>query len=168
MAASIVQTLTPSQIQAVAAQAAQIGSSNTLTIPSSKFVFAAFFDGTNNNRDNLKVSGDKQSTSVAVLEEMVRLGGASNIQSLYYPGPGTPGTIPGSSFIPSAFTAQIRATAEQAYKNFAEQARDWLDANPTETWGQVLSLAAKGKTRPHVIHHPPWGRPPCRPATRPR
>jgi hypothetical protein len=78
--AGIAQAQNQSALIAAAAQPS--------SITSNKFVFFAAFDGTNNNRANLAVSGSKQDTNVAQLATQVDNSGNPNVIAKYYQGPG--------------------------------------------------------------------------------
>lgn len=58
--------------------------------PAGKFVFFAAFDGTNNDKDNLRLSGDPYPTNVANLHKQAEEASPSNgnLQARYYPGVG--------------------------------------------------------------------------------
>jgi hypothetical protein len=102
-------------------------------------ILLSAFDGTNNDRNNLSLSGTKQSTAVGSLEQKVREGSiGNNVVTKYFAGLGTDGTAPGSTLKPGAVTAQTLATAEQAYKEFKEVALTWLGSNPN---GQVSVMS---------------------------
>ena len=60
-----------------------------------QFVFFAAFDGTNNDRDHVEVSGNPQSTNVGQLEQQLRDANTNNqnFTSKYYSGPGAPQII---------------------------------------------------------------------------
>lgn len=77
------------QYQAVQAASA---SASALITPD-KFVFFACFDGTNNDRENLSTAQDYIKTNVAAIELLAASSGNANLESRYYPGPGTAGTL---------------------------------------------------------------------------
>jgi len=56
-----------------------------------EFVFVAHFDGTRNDRENLKLSGNRYPTNVGRLYELMkpRTEGNPNFETYYYPGVGT-------------------------------------------------------------------------------
>jgi hypothetical protein len=121
------------------------------------FVFFAAFDGTNNNRnirngDGRLQSGDPLDTSVSQVQlqvEQVAPGAA-----FYYEGPGTGGNLDPSAVFP---TGKILEIANNAYRDFAQRARDWLRGQPrrrshrrlrvVQPWrrrcGRVLSIAVR-------------------------
>jgi Ca2+-binding RTX toxin-like protein len=111
-------------------------------VSTNSFVFFAGFDGTRNDRNNLAVSGNPQGTAVDQLEAQVETAKSQNdslnLAAKYYPGVGTPGTLPGSSIWP---TDQSIETAKAAYRDFAEAAHDWL-ADPAHEGGSVTAMMA--------------------------
>ena len=94
-----------------------------------RFTFFAAFDGTNNDRSNLKLSGDDFTTNIGQLD--VQAGQAAennpNARPKYYPGVGTGGDQGGLSnaaFLPSP---AVTAAAEKAYQDFRRAALDHLE-----------------------------------------
>lgn len=67
----IAKILNAAEIARAKQQAQQVANSAKGTIGNNTFVFYAGFDGTNNNRDNLSLSGTTQSTAVGLLEQGV-------------------------------------------------------------------------------------------------
>jgi hypothetical protein len=126
--------VTPEELHRAQATANDLGSASTPTITSKQFVFFAAFDGTNNIASDPSFSGDTQTTSVGQLWSQYAPLRAShpNANGNYYAGVGTPGTN-GATINPFGVTEQIHATAEKAYKDFTEQATDWLAKDPTRT-----------------------------------
>ncbi len=61
-------------------QAAQaLGSAGSKAISANQFTYFAAFDGTNNDKDNLALSGDPQQTNAAQLYDQVNATRESNI-----------------------------------------------------------------------------------------
>ncbi|HUX81329.1 MAG TPA: hypothetical protein VMV35_00680, partial [Halothiobacillus sp.] len=141
---SIERIVTPEELQQAQQQAQAIAAS-TSAVQAGQFVFFAAFDGTNNVRTDPAYSGDPQSTNVGQLAFQVDAASNLNLNlaSGYYPGPGTPDTLTGSTFLPSQVTQQTINTANQAYNDFADQAAKWLDANP----GGSVTTAMAGFSR---------------------
>jgi hypothetical protein len=110
-----------------------IADSVTSAVGSNTFVFFAGFDGTDNAY--VPVNGDKQNTAIPQLADQVILNG--NTFSRSYDGVGTPGTLAGSDWFPTAVSLQSAATAQQAYSDFAQQAYKWLQSHPG---GNVTSM----------------------------
>lgn len=128
----IVRQLTAQEVQQAQTQAAAVANSASSVVTQGQFVFFAAFDGTNNDRNNLSTSNTTQTTNVAQLEDQVAKQniGNPNVQTQYYPGPGTEGSLPGSSFNPYQVTQQAVNTAQKAYDDFSFQAARWLDTHP--------------------------------------
>lgn len=89
------------------------------------FVFFAAFDGTNNDKDN--VPRGELCTNVAQLWQQFETGKAAAPAGTrygggYYKGPGAPGTLSRSSWLPERVTEQVIAAAEDAYHDFCSQA----------------------------------------------
>jgi len=140
--------LTTAQIQAAQAQAQSIANSATTAVSNKTFVFVAAFDGTNNDRTNLTLAGDAQSTSVGVLEQLVFRGNPSNgnVQTGYYAGPGTPaaqslvtGSTVGAGIGQVLPRQHMLATANKAYEDFQREARDWLVADPSRSPADITT-----------------------------
>ncbi len=136
----IVKTLSTSEIAHAQQQAQQIANSARGTVGTNTFVFYAAFDGTNNDRNNLSLSGTTQSTAVGLLAQKAEALQQSNgnVAAKYYAGPGTDGTAPGSTLMPGAVTTQTLATAEQAYGDMVLASSEWLKTNPN---GQVSVMS---------------------------
>jgi len=143
---SIAGTLTQQDIQQSIQQAQQIAASAAPIVQSGQFVFFAAFDGTENDRNDLVESGTTQWTNVAQLEYQVanQNTGNSNVQSKYYPGPGTDGSLPGSEALPWQVTQEAINTANQAYSDFAEAASLWLSANPNGSITTMVTGFSRG------------------------
>ncbi len=109
------------------------------------FVFWTGFDGTYNTKDNPGFSGDTQSTAVGSLynqiEEARKKDNNQNLGTFYLPGPGAPGTLPGSALNP---TDQGRIDAEKAYKNFAKEAYFWKKDNLDGEFAVMLAAYSRG------------------------
>jgi Ca2+-binding RTX toxin-like protein len=141
MTASISAPLSAAEIQAAQQMANAITHMGTRTVQEGQFVFFAAFDGTNNIKDDPGYSGDQQSTSVGQMWDQYRERTGDSGSGQYYAGPGTPGTLNGSSFLPSQVTAQIHATVNQAYTDFEREARAWLASDPTRSPDDIRVMA---------------------------
>ena len=116
--------------------------------PAGKFVFFAAFDGTNNDKDNLKLSGNPYPTNVANLHSQAEDAkrSNSNLQTGYYRGVGTGGEM-GSLLQAGPFpTEPVRVAANQAYRDFVQKADDYLRDNPSATFKDI-SLSSVGFSR---------------------
>jgi hypothetical protein len=145
-------TLDAQRIASAQNEANAIANSAHNNISSSTFVYFAAFDGTNNDKNNLTVSGNPLSTNVAELSSEVTQ--TSNVYVGYFPGPGTEGTLTASSWLAPQVTAQVRSTAEAAYHDFATQASLWLQSHPGGTL-QLLSqdLVAAGSRLQFLVNY---------------
>lgn len=131
-----------SQVEAVArSPAPQVGARTC-----QQFVFVAHFDGTNNDKDDLKLSGNPLPTNVAELWSQMKPLEADNFKTQYYRGVGTDPSAEGlaDALMPSA---EMRATASRAYKDFEDEASDWLRAHPEANPAESLKVMATGFSR---------------------
>ena len=144
MTARIAGTLTTEQIQQQLKQAEAISNSSINTTSKSEFIFFAGFDGTNNDRN--KVPAGEQSTNVAQLlyQSEISSGNNPNLGANYYPGPGTGGSLFGSSAIPAQVTQEAINTANHAYGDFQEQASAWLKENPNGSVATAITAFSRG------------------------
>lgn len=137
--------LTKEQVSQNVSQSLKIRqSADPDAIAKDRFVFFAAFDGTNNDKENL--SQDSLKTNVAVLSELVDMARTDNrnLDSAYYPGPGTAAAIAGSAALPSAVTAEAIATAKKAYDDFSQKAAKWLAANPAGSVTTAVTSFSRG------------------------
>ncbi|MBL0420468.1 tandem-95 repeat protein [Ramlibacter sp. AW1] len=145
MGTSITRTLTPYEMQQLAAQLAAVrDAAGPPPQASNKPIFFAAFDGTNNDKDNLPLSGSPYPTNVARLYEQAQEARASNpnLRPYYYPGVGTGGE--NGSLIHAAIvpTAPILATAERAYANFSNWVQEQFLANPNTSPSDLTPVTA--------------------------
>jgi Ca2+-binding RTX toxin-like protein len=117
----LVSTTNQERAQAII-NAAQAGA-----ISSNEFVFFAAFDGTNNTLDN-SPKANEQTTNVSQLWKQYNklMDGDLSFGGNYYAGPGTPGTLTFSSWLPLQVTQQVIDTAKTAYEEFKIQALEWI------------------------------------------
>jgi len=133
MGTSIAGTLSATQVQQAQNQAQAIASSASQTINEQQFVFFAAFDGTNNNaNDPSSIRAGEQTTNVGQLFNQYDKNRQSNpnLGGRYYPGPGTSGSLPGSSAIPPQVTQEAINTGTRAFGDFEIQASNWLRNHP--------------------------------------
>lgn len=113
-----------------------------------QFVFVAHFDGTNNDKHDLKLSGNPLPTNVAELWSQMKPleTGNPNLKTQYYPGVGTDPGAKGAAdvLLPSA---EMKATALEAYRDFEKTASDWLRAHPEANPAESLQVMATGFSR---------------------
>src|SRR4051812_19689455 len=111
-----------------------------------EFVYFAAFDGTNDDRDNLRRSGNRQETNVAQLERQVRAAklqsSATHIESAYFPG--VRQTITPETWVLPSITRQIIAIATSAYEDFRGKASAWLEAHPGGRVSAAFSSYSRG------------------------
>jgi len=111
-----------------------------------EFVFVAHFDGTLNDKDNLK-EGEHQ-TNVANLNDLMKPHNNENFVSHYYRGVGThnSGLVSGwkASISPSS---DMRRTAKEAYEQFSADASEWLRNHPEADPATSLKVMATGFSR---------------------
>lgn len=143
MSSSVSAPLTEAEIQAAQQKADAISRVGAKAIHERQFVFFAAFDGTNNTKDDPAFSGDRQSTSVGQIWQQAdgQKSANPNLRAEYYPGPGTAGTLTGSSWNDPRVTEQIKQTVARAYEDFREQALIWLAADPTRSPDDIRVMA---------------------------
>jgi Ca2+-binding RTX toxin-like protein len=148
MTTTVVLNAEQTELVATAAQLqAQVIANTAVTgaIASNQFVFFAAFDGTNNTFDNDPLA-NPQTTNVAQLSAQYeeQRQGNSQLGGNYYAGPGTPGTLSNSSWLPSQVTQQVIDTAQRAYDDFAFQAARWLKENSSGSISVALTSFSRG------------------------
>ncbi|MGS5087434.1 phospholipase effector Tle1 domain-containing protein [Hydrogenophaga sp. A37] len=146
MGTTVERNLTHTEIQQVQVQRDAMGQLHSAQ--AGKFVFFAAFDGTNNDKDNLKLSGNPYPTNVANLHRQA-LDASQSDESLkvrYYPGVGTGGDMGGLLQSGPFPTEPVQVAANKSYRHLAEQADNFLRDNPTATH-QDISLASVGFSR---------------------
>ena len=129
------------------------------TIAATRFVFLAAFDGTNNDKD--APPAGEQSTNVGQLwDQFVAASGpqSANQGGKYHPGPGTPGTLTHSSWLPDSVQQQVILAAEDAYRDFAVQAADWLDDHPGGAVTAVVVAFSRGCASAAIFSQMVWER----------
>ncbi|MGM9428345.1 hypothetical protein [Hydrogenophaga sp. MI9] len=113
-----------------------------------QFVFVAHFDGTNNDKDDLKRSGNPLPTNVAELWSQMKPleTGNHNFKTHYYRGVGTD---PGAKGVADALapTAEMKDTAHKAYQHFEREASEWLRAHPEASPADSLKVMATAFSR---------------------
>src|SRR5258708_1294128 len=129
MGTSIVRNLTPAEAtqstQTIAAMS-QLGA--TSGSPATGFRFLAAFDGTNNDRSNLGLSGSPYKTNVGnIADQAVAANATGNLTAKYYPGVGTGGQNGGTAAAAITPTAAIEYAARLAIKDFADAAQHYME-----------------------------------------
>ncbi|WP_206956333.1 DUF2235 domain-containing protein [Trinickia acidisoli] len=157
---SVVKVLSAQEISRVCQQASVIAASGNPATGADQFVFFAAFDGTNNDKNNVALSGNPQDTNVAQLfaqaERSAR--GDSNMGVGYYPGPGTRGSRTGSSWLPAQVTGQAIAAANKAYGDFCAQAAAWLGHHPHGTVTAMMTSFSRGGASAAIFSQLLWER----------
>lgn len=95
-----------------------------------QFQFHAAFDGTWNEAGNLSLSGNVADTSVAQINNLIRLEGNPNVVSNYGPGVGTSGLV--SQYVAGSLlpTGEVFGQASNMYQALIRQAGVWSQDNP--------------------------------------
>lgn len=147
----VVKQLNEAELARMSAQAQGIAQSAAPKLAlgnGEQFVFVAHFDGTNNDKDNLALSGNPQPTNVAELYEQIKPNekGNPNFRTVYYPGVGTD---PGAKGYHDVLrpTADMQDTAQKAYDKFQDQATIWLRGHPQANPTESLQVMATGFSR---------------------
>lgn len=99
----------------------------------SRFNFFAAFDGTNNDRGNLKLSGDAYPTNVGNLDQQANRSVSDAFRRNYYPGVGTGGDQGNVVNAGPNPTPAIDAAAEKAYRDFVQASHEYLSTHPGAT-----------------------------------
>ncbi|MBE0587772.1 MAG: DUF2235 domain-containing protein, partial [Hydrogenophaga sp.] len=132
MGTSVVRPLNDEEtarLPAARAAMEEVGKSGTST----RFNFFAAFDGTNNHKDNLKLSGDPYPTNVGNLFKQADSAASPGFQGRYYPGVGTGGDQGNIVNAGPNPTPAIDAAAETAYGTFVKASQEYLSAHPDAT-----------------------------------
>lgn len=148
----VVKRLNPAETAAMTAQADKVASTPTPQVDTrsgQQFVFMAHFDGTNNNKDDLELSGSKLSTNVAQLYAQMKTDSDRNpnFESNYYRGVGTDPGLEGTLEASIRPSRDMRETADRAYADFQKQATDWLKDHPNANPAESLKVMATGFSR---------------------
>ncbi|PFH10884.1 hypothetical protein BCF11_3318 [Collimonas sp. PA-H2] len=141
---TVAGTLTSTQTQQAQQQANTIAGSASKIVSGNQFVFFAAFDGTNNDKNN--VPSGAQSTNVAQLSDQATSAALTNpnLKVGYYAGPGTAGSLTGSSAVSTQVTQEAINTANKAYKEFSVAASAWLGNNPGGSVTTAMTAFSRG------------------------
>lgn len=132
MGTSLVRPLTDEEIAGLPAARAtmeEAGKGGS----TSRFNFFATFDGTNNHKDKLKLSGDPHPTNVGNLFKQAERAASDTLQTRYYPGVGTGGDQGNVVNAGPNPTPAIDAAAEAAYRDFVKTSHEYLSTHPGAT-----------------------------------
>lgn len=147
----VVKTLNATEIASAQRQAEAIAnvSHPRLDVSSGEhFVWTAHFDGTNNDKGNLKLAASKHDTNVAQLwaqSKALDIANA-NFSSHYFRGVGTDPGVKGSIDVVDP-TSDMRATASEAYDFFRREASEWLSKHPNANPEEALQIMGTGFSR---------------------
>jgi hypothetical protein len=137
---SIAGHLTPEQtgrVQATIAAAQDPAQPLGSGVQRTPFNFLATFDGTNNNKDDLPLSGSPLQTNVANIYDQATPVQDDTFKTGYYPGVGT-GEINGGTLGAGPFpTEYLNHAAEKAYAEFVKQASNYLDTHKGATYKDI-------------------------------
>ncbi|MBH1966364.1 MAG: DUF2235 domain-containing protein, partial [Comamonadaceae bacterium] len=114
------------------------------TQTSAQYSFLAAFDGTGNDRANIKISGNVDDTVVARMERLVATSGSPNAGSHYEKGVGTDGFF--SRYVAGSIlpTEEANAQAHRMYDALLIQAKTWAEQSD----GNInIDIAAMGFSR---------------------
>lgn len=112
----------------------------------SRFNFFAAFDGTNNDQDNLKLSGDPYATNIGNLDQQANRSVSDSFKRNYYPGVGTGGDQGNVVNAGPNPTPAIDAAAEKAYRDFVKASQEYINTHPGATPAD-LGASAVGFSR---------------------
>lgn len=147
----VIKRLSAAEREQMSAQARHIAEAPAAQVDArsgEKFVFVAHFDGTNNDKDNVKLSGNPHQTNVADLHDQMapHMRGNDSFRSAYYRGVGTDAGAKGyhDVLLPSE---EMRNTADRAYREFRTEALVWLEKNPQADPATSLQVMATGFSR---------------------
>ncbi|MEZ5662593.1 MAG: DUF2235 domain-containing protein [Burkholderiaceae bacterium] len=111
-----------------------------------RFTFFAAFDGTNNHKDRLELSGLPWQTNVGNLFDQADSSQDDLLETGYYPGVGTGGDQGGLLQAGVFPTRAIESAADKAYGEFADAAVAYLKTQPGATVAD-LGTAVTGFSR---------------------
>jgi hypothetical protein len=128
MGTSTTGALTAEQMQQEAVK--QQSMANTANAPATarKLQFFAAFDSTNNNRDDLSLSGSKYQTNVANLFTQADVARSTNdnLKVGYYRGVGTGGEMGNLINAGVAPTGPVQTAAKNVYNDFVYAAQEYI------------------------------------------
>ncbi len=111
-------------------------------VPASKFVFLGAFDGTYNDKDNVKLSGNPYQTNVANVFDQAKIKQSDSFVVDYSPGVGTTGNaLERTMSAGPSPTKDVVTAAEASLVTFGKRAKDFLDKNPSATVNDISTSA---------------------------
>lgn len=158
MANNIAGELSEKQTQIAHTQAQAIADSAIVgAIDENKFVFFAAFDGTRNDMNDVKLSGNPLDTNVAELYRQAHLveknNPEGNLRAGYYHGHGTDGALVASAWLTGQVTQEAINTAQKAYNQFSKQASAWLKEHPNGEVTTAITSFSRGGATAAVFTH---------------
>jgi hypothetical protein len=144
MSTTVAGHLTPEEAQTLRAEIDHLSGYGS-GVSSTPFRFLANFDGTNNNKADVPLSGSYYQTNVANIYDQAKANESSYFRTGYYSGPGT-GGINGGQFSAAFPTNAMHGEADRAYQEFVEQSRDYLNTHPGATYRDI-SASVTGFSR---------------------
>ncbi|WP_116138403.1 phospholipase effector Tle1 domain-containing protein [Trinickia diaoshuihuensis] len=155
---SVSETLASDDVARARQQGESIAVSGRLTSGLNRFVFFSAFDGTNNDKSDVKLSGNPQNTNVAQLFDQVDKASklTEGLRTSYFPGPGTRGSRAGSAWFGPEVTAQIVDTAQRAYAQFCAEASKWLDRHPNGSVTAMMTSFSRGSASAAIFSQLLW------------
>ncbi|PMS14504.1 hypothetical protein C0Z18_31185 [Trinickia dabaoshanensis] len=155
---SVIETLKSDGVERARQQGEAIASSAKQISHSDGFVYLAAFDGTNNDKNDVKLSGNPQDTNVAQLFDQVDKAskGTENLRAGYYPGPGSDGSRTASTWFGPEVTAQVVDTARHAYEQFCSKASEWLETHPGGSVTAMMTSFSRGGASAAIFSQLLW------------
>ncbi|MEO7939778.1 MAG: DUF2235 domain-containing protein [Burkholderiaceae bacterium] len=146
--ASISAVLTDDEAADTRATCEALARAGSAPLTPGQFIYFAAFDGTNNDRLNVSLSGAPLQTNVAELFGQVETRRIDNpqLKAGYFAGVGTGAERGGFNARTSNPTPYLQKTVRTAYKDFAQEAIAWRTDHPDATT-HPLSVAVVGFSR---------------------
>jgi hypothetical protein len=151
MGTSVVGQLSEQQTAQLPAMRDAMAAAADNASPPTRFTFAAFFDGTNNDLSQYAPdstikpqSGDPFPTDIANLYIQAKGNETDTFQVRYLPGIGTGDERGGQINAGVAPNAPAHAIAEEMYQEFRKAAIEYLDTNPNATVEDISTTVVGG------------------------
>lgn len=157
---SVVEVLSVDGVSRCRQQASAIADGAERTADGHQFVFFAAFDGTNNDKDDVALSGNPQDTNVAQLFAQAQQSARNDpdMAVSYYPGPGTKASRIASSWLPDEVTGQAIDAANKAYDDFCTAAAAWLGRHPGGSVTAMMTSFSRGGASAAIFSQLLWER----------
>jgi hypothetical protein len=156
----VIETLTSAGVERARQEGGAIVSSAKQASHSNRFAYFAAFDGTNNDKNDVRLSGNPQDTNVAQLFNQAEIASKANqdLRASYYPGPGTSGSRAGSTWFGPEVTAQVVDTSQRAYVQFCAEASKWLEKHPGGSVTAMITSFSRGSASAAIFSQLLWER----------